>query len=51
MNQYAMYAAAAVLETVVDIIVLTMPMFIIWRLRVSSRDKWIITGIFLLGGL
>ena len=51
MNQYAMYASAAILEIVEDVVTLIIPLFVIWNLHVHSSEKWIISAIFLLGGL
>lgn len=35
----------------IDIVLLAMPIGKIWRLNLRERQKWALSGIFLLGGL
>ncbi|KAF2260067.1 hypothetical protein CC78DRAFT_620564 [Lojkania enalia] len=49
-NQYAMYAAATILESLADIVTLTIPIFVVWTMRhLSTRKKVMVTLLFLLG--
>lgn len=50
-NKYAMYTATAATETALNIATLVFPCPIIWRLKISTKYKHILSGIFLLGGL
>jgi hypothetical protein len=49
MNTFAMFVAAGVLEIVTDVVTLALPMFPIWNLHIKTREKWVLSGIFLLG--
>lgn len=50
-NEFAMYWSAAVTELFLDIATLILPWTIIWKLHLSTSRKWIVSGIFMLGGL
>jgi hypothetical protein len=50
-NYEAFGTAEAAITIATDVIILTMPMPLVWRLRVERRQKVILSGIFLLGGL
>ncbi|MCJ1352868.1 MAG: hypothetical protein MMC33_002852 [Icmadophila ericetorum] len=49
-NEYAMYTAAGAIEIVLDIATLCLPIPVIWILKISTQKKWIVSGVFLLGG-
>lgn len=40
-----------VLNILSDFIILCLPLPILWRLQVSTNQKWVLSGMFLLGGL
>ena len=50
-NELAMYTALASTELVLDVATLSMPWIMIWRLQMTTRRKWEVSGIFTLGGL
>ena len=50
LNYEAFITAEAALTIFLDIVILTMPMPLVWNLKVSRRQKATLSGIFLLGG-
>ena len=46
-----MYTMTAVTEILLDIIILAMPLFVIWRLQMRPAFKWQVSGMILLGSL
>lgn len=44
-----MFIATAISNMVVDIAILAVPIPIVWRLKVSIRQKIALSGVFLLG--
>ncbi|KAI9838759.1 MAG: hypothetical protein M1838_004530, partial [Thelocarpon superellum] len=48
-DSYAFLLAEGALTITSDVIVLIMPMPMVWRLQISSRQKLALTGIFVLG--
>ena len=50
-NELGMYIGLAVSELALDLVTLSMPWVMIWRLQMTTRRKWEICGIFALGGL
>ena len=50
-NHYAMYTATAATETVLNIATLVFPWPIVWTLKIDTKYKRFLSGIFLLGGL
>ncbi len=50
-DEFAMYIAAASIELLLDVITLIMPLTVIWTLHLDTSRKWIVSGIFMLGGL
>ena len=50
-DELSMYLALACTELVLDVLILTLPWTMVWRLQMNSTRKWIICGIFALGGL
>lgn len=50
-DEFSMYLALACTELVLDVLILTLPWTMVWRLQIDSARKWIICGIFTLGGL
>ncbi|MCJ1249410.1 hypothetical protein MMC30_006634 [Trapelia coarctata] len=49
-NRYAMYTATAATETILNIATLVFPWPIVWRLKIDTKYKRLVSGIFLLGG-
>ena len=50
-NVFSMYLAMACTELVHDVLILTLPWTVIWTLRINTKQKWLVSGIFTLGGL
>ena len=50
-DAHAMYVCAAALEILLDLVILTLPLFVIWKLQMHREQKMLVTGIFLLGAL
>lgn len=50
-DELSMYLALACTELVLDVIILTLPWTVIWSLHIDTSKKWIVSGIFTLGGL
>ena len=50
-NSYAFIVAEAGLSIFTDLVILLLPMPLVWRLKVTLKQKVGLTGIFLLGGL
>jgi len=50
-NHYAMYTATAATETLLNIATLVFPWPIVWTLKIDTKYKRFVSGIFLLGGL
>ena len=50
-NEFPMYTMTAVTEILLDIIILAMPLFVIWRLQMRPAFKWQVSGMILLGTL
>lgn len=50
-NYYPFYKATAGVNLATDILLLLMPLYVTWRLRVTFEQKVALTGIFLLGSL
>ena len=40
-----------VVNTVTDVVMLILPMPVLWKLQMSTRKKWTVSAIFLMGGL
>lgn len=51
MNYPALIISTGVVNTVTDIIMLSLPMPLLWKLQLSTTKKKLITGLFLMGGL
>ena len=41
----------AVSSIILDVVVLTMPWPMVWQLKISKRQKWLVIGIFMLGAM
>ena len=50
-NTNALELSFAVTDVLTDILVLAIPIPIVWKLQISSANKFALTGIFLLGAL
>ena len=50
-DEVTMYLALASSEMILDVIVLSLPWAVIWRLKMTTARKWTVIGIFMLGGL
>lgn len=50
-NRVAFFIFAGVMGCVTDIAILSMPMFVVWKLQQSHKQKVALTVMFLLGGL
>lgn len=50
-NEIAFFRWNGVANMLLDFLVLCLPYPMAWRLQTTLRQKWILTGIFLLGGL
>jgi hypothetical protein len=51
MNYPALIISTGVVNTVTDIIMLSLPMPLLWKLQLSTTKKKLITSLFLMGGL
>ncbi len=45
------FKASSIVNLVTDIFLLVMPLFVVWRMNVTRRQKIAVTGIFALGSL
>ena len=50
-NLQSYYRAVASSNMALDIIILCMPLFMVWRLKLEASQKLMLSGIFALGGL
>ena len=50
LNEYLFIVIEAGCTIFTDVAILTMPLLLVWRMRISKRQKVALTGIFLLGG-
>jgi hypothetical protein len=50
-NPPSLYRATAIINLVTDILILCLPAPMVWRLKMSARNRLALYGIFLLGGL
>ena len=50
-NLQSYYRAIASSNMALDIIILCMPLFMVWRLKLEASQKLMLSGIFALGGL
>lgn len=50
-NEIAFFRWNGVGNMLLDVLILCLPYPMAWRLQTTLRQKWILTGIFLLGGL
>ena len=50
-NLTAFWYGLTASNLILDIIILCMPMFVIWRLKLATRQKIVLSGMFMLGGL
>ena len=50
-DEFAMYLALACTELVLDVVILTLPWTVIWGLHMKTNRKWLVSGVFTLGGL
>ncbi len=50
-NQVAFFNAAAAISIDTDCAILLLPLCVVWRLHMARRQKFWLTGLFLLGGL
>ena len=41
----------AVSSIILDVVVLVMPWPMVWQLKISKRQKWLVIGIFMLGAM
>ncbi|KAJ5124406.1 uncharacterized protein N7515_008231, partial [Penicillium bovifimosum] len=49
-NEVAFFRWNGVANVFLDLMVLLLPLPMIWRIKTTRRQKWLLTGIFLLGG-
>ena len=47
----AYWYGIAASNLILDCVTLAMPLFMVWRLQMSARQKLLLSGVFLLGGL
>ena len=50
-NKLVVHIISAAINTASDLIIITMPQPVIWRLTISNKRKWGLSAVFLLGGL
>jgi hypothetical protein len=50
-NEVAFFRWNGVANLILDFLVLCLPLPMAWRVKSTTRQEWILTGIFLLGGL
>ena len=50
-DEFAMYLALACTELILDFVTLVLPWTVIWKLHMKTSRKWMVSGIFTLGGL
>lgn len=43
--------AAAVVNIIVDLVVILLPLPTVWRLKLPRRQRWALSGVFMLGFL
>lgn len=51
MNLQAYYRGVTASNLILDVVVLSMPLCMVWRLKLDTKQKISLSGIFLLGGL
>lgn len=50
-NLQAYYRAVASSNMALDVVILCMPLYMVWRLKLEASQKLMLSGIFALGGL
>ena len=50
-NLQAMLKVISVEDVLTDVLILCLPLPMVWQLKMSTKLKWQITGMFLVGGL
>lgn len=49
-DKLVVHIVSAAINTASDLIIITMPQPVIWRLTISNKRKWGLSAVFLLGG-
>ena len=50
-NIFAYFMACAAINVFTDLVILVLPMPMIWSLRIPTRQKLVLVGIFFMGGM
>ena len=50
-DKLIVHIISAAINTASDLIIITMPQPVIWRLTITTKRKWGLSAVFLIGGL
>jgi len=50
-NLHASLTALSTIDILTDVLILCLPLNMVWRLQMSTKNKWQVTGMFLVGSL
>lgn len=50
-NEHACLTAMSTIDILTDVVILCLPLSMVWRLQMSTKNKWQVTGMFLVGSL
>ena len=50
-DEFRLYLVLACTELILDVAILTLPWFVIWKLQMKASRKWQVLGMFMLGSL